>query len=228
MRFIVFGLGNFGSALSHQLVSLGHEVVGVDSKLELADKYKHSITHTIALDSTSKDAVAQLPLNDVEAAIVGIGEDEGATIMTAALLKQMNVKRIVCRVTSPLQKIVLEAMNITEFVYPESSSAERLALKLDLPGVIESFQITQNYRLLEVAVPERYVGRTIMDLDLANKYQLVLVTIIKNVRQKSVFGNERDELKVMGIVSPETFLKSGDILLLFGAPKDLERFIEGR
>lgn len=228
MRFIVFGLGNFGSALSHQLVSLGHEVVGVDSKLELADKYKHSITHTIALDSTSKDAVAQLPLNDVEAAIVGIGEDEGATIMTAALLKQMNVKRIVCRVTSPLQKIVLEAMNITEFVYPESSSAERLALKLDLPGVIESFQITQNYRLLEVAVPERYVGRTIMDLDLANKYQLVLVTIIKNVRQKSVFGNERDELKVMGIVSPETFLKSGDILLLFGAPKDLEMFIEGR
>lgn len=228
MRFIVFGLGNFGSALSHQLVSLGHEVVGVDSKLELADKYKHSITHTIALDSTSKEAVAQLPLNDVEAAIVGIGEDEGATIMTAALLKQMNVKRIVCRVTSPLQKIVLEAMNITEFVYPESSSAERLALKLDLPGVIESFQITQNYRLLEVAVPERYVGRTIMDLDLANKYQLVLVTIIKNVRQKSIFGNERDELKVMGIVSPETFLKSGDILLLFGAPKDLEMFIEGR
>jgi len=228
MRFIVFGLGNFGAALSHQLVSLGHEVVGVDSKLELADKYKHSITHTIALDSTSKDAVAQLPLNDVEAAIVGIGENEGATIMTAALLKQMNVKRIVCRVTSPLQKIVLEAMNITEFVYPESSSAERLALKLDLPGVIESFQISQNYRLLEVAVPQRYVGRSIMDLDLANKYQLVLVTIIKNVKQKSIFGNERDELKVMGIVPPEIVLKSGDILLLFGAPKDLEYFIEGR
>ena len=79
--------------------------------------------------------------------------------MTTALLKQMDVKRIVCRVTSPLQKIVLEAMNISEFVYPESSSAERLALKLDLPGVIDSFQISMNYRLLEVAVPERYVGR---------------------------------------------------------------------
>ena len=148
--------------------------------------------------------------------------------MTTALLKQIGVKRIVCRVTSPLQKIVLEAMNITEFVYPEASSAERLALKLDLPGVIDSFQITQNYRLLEVAVPERYVGRSIIDLDLAKRYRLVLVTIIKNIRQKSVFGNERDEMKVIGIVPPETVLRTGDILLLFGVPRDLELFIEGR
>ena len=62
MKFIVFGLGNFGASLCQQLVSLGHEVIGVDQKMELADKYKHAITHTIALDSTSKEAVAQLPL----------------------------------------------------------------------------------------------------------------------------------------------------------------------
>jgi trk system potassium uptake protein TrkA len=146
--------------------------------------------------------------------------------MTVALLKQMNVNRIVCRVTSPLQKIVLEAMNITEFVYPETSSAERLALKLDLPGVIDSFQITQDYRLLEVAVPDRYVGRSINDLNLAKRYQLVLVTIIKNVKQKGMFDNDRNEMNVVGIVSPETVLMKGDILLLFGAPKDLEAFIE--
>lgn len=228
MKFIVFGLGNFGAALCQQLVSLGHEVIGVDQKLELADKYKHAITHTIALDSTSKEAVAQLPLNGIDAAIVGIGENEGATIMTTALLKQMEVKRIVCRVTSPLQKIVLEAMNITEFVYPESSSAERLALKLDLPGVIDSFQISVNYRLLEVAVPERYVGRSLAELDLPNRYQLLLVTIIKNVTGKSIFGTDRNETKVVGLVPPDTILKSRDILVLFGGPKDLEVFIEGR
>jgi len=226
MKFIVFGLGNFGASLAHQLVDLGHEVIGVDAKMELADKYKHSITHTVALDSTSKEAVEQLPLRDLDAAIVGIGENEGATIMTTALLKQMNVKRIICRVTSPLQKIVLDAMNIQEFVYPEASSAERLALKLDLPGVIDSFQINVNYRLLEVAVPDRYVGRSVADLNLAERYRLVLVTIIKNVKQKNIFGNDKNELQVMGIVPPETVVRSGDILLLFGAPKDLETFIE--
>ena len=226
MKFIVFGLGNFGASLAHQLVDLGHEVIGVDAKMELADKYKHSITHTVALDSTSKEAVEQLPIRDLDAAIVGIGENEGATIMTTALLKQMNVKRIICRVTSPLQKIVLEAMNIQEFVYPEAASAERLALKLDLPGVIDSFQINVNYRLLEVAVPDRYVGRSVVDLNLAERYRLVLVTIIKNVKQKNIFGNDKNELQVMGIVPTETVVKSGDILLLFGAPKDLETFIE--
>lgn len=225
MKFVVFGLGNFGAALAKQLVDLGHEVIGVDERMELADKYKHEITHTIALDATSEEAVAQLPLRDIDAAIVGIGENEGAAIMTTALLKQIGVRRIICRVTSPLQKIVLEAMNIKEFVYPEGSSAERLALKLDLPGVIDSFQVNSDYRLLEVAVPAKYTGSAIVDLDLANRYRLVLVTIIKNVTQKNIFGSDKNELRVMGIVPSSTVLKAGDILLLFGSPRDLEAFI---
>ncbi len=68
MKFIVFGLGSFGASLANQLVQLGHEVIGVDKKLELADKFKHSVTHAIALDSTSKDAMEQIPLKDVDAA----------------------------------------------------------------------------------------------------------------------------------------------------------------
>jgi trk system potassium uptake protein TrkA len=226
MKFVVFGLGNFGAALSEQLVSLGHEVIGVDHKLETVEKYKHNITHAIALDAASKEAVEQLPIRDIDAAIVSIGENEGTNIMVAALLTQLKVKRIICRVISPLQKIVLEAMNIHEFVYPEASSAERLALKLDLPNVIDSFQISPNYRLLEVAVPDRYVNRSIEELDLANKYRLVFVTIIKKTTSQNIFGNNKNELKVMGIVPPATILKEGDILLLFGAPSDLESFIE--
>lgn len=130
MNFVVFGLGNFGAALAKQLVALGHEVIGVDQRMEMVDRYKHSITHAMALDSTSKEAVEQLPLKDIDAAIVGIGENEGAIIMTAALLKQMGVKRIICRVLSPVQQIVLEAMDIHEFLFPEAYSAERLSLKL--------------------------------------------------------------------------------------------------
>lgn len=227
MKFLVIGLGTFGSALSQQLVETGHEVIGVDSKMELVDKYKHSITHTIALDATSRQAMEQLPLRDLDAAIVGIGENEGATIMTTALLKQMNVERIICRVTSPTQKTVLEAMNITEFVYPEASSAERLAMKLDLPGVLESFKIQPDYRILEVGVPERYVGRTIEELELADKYQLVLITILKAVVKKNIYGDEKKELVVQGMISPTATMRAGDVMLLFGKPKDLERFVEG-
>lgn len=225
MKFIVFGLGNFGSSLSEQLVQLGHEVIGVDENMEKVDRYKHTITHTIAMDSTNREAIEQLPLNNTDAVIVGIGENEGANILTTALLKQIGVKRIVCRITSPIQRVVLEAMNIEEFVNPEVSSAERLALKLDLPGVINSFQINPDYRLLEVGIPDRYVGKTIEELELAQRYNLVLVTILKEVSRKNIFGTENSELKVMGIVPPGTVLQKKDVLLLFGSPKDLESFI---
>jgi trk system potassium uptake protein TrkA len=225
MKFIIFGLGNFGSSLATQLVQLGHEVVGVDQDLERVEKIKHNITHAIALDGTSKEAVEQLPIKDIDAAIVGIGENASGSILTAALLKQMGVQRIICRVTSPLQKIVMEAMDIQEFVYPESFSAERLALKLDLPGVIDAFQINPNYRLIEVQVPQRYTGRTIKDLNLADRYKLVLVTILKKVMQKNVFGNNKSDLEVVGVVSPDTILQADDVLLLFGAFTDLEKFL---
>ncbi len=225
MKFIVFGLGNFGASLATQLVQLGHEVVGVDQDLQRVEKVKHNITHAVALDGTSKEAVEQLPVKDIDAAIVGIGENLGASILTAALLKQMGVKRIICRVTSPLQKVVMEAMDIQEFVYPESFSAERLALKLDLPGVIDSFQINPNYRLIEVQVPQRYTGRTVKDLNLADRYKLVLVTVLKKVIQKNVFGNNKSDLQVVGVVSPDTVLQSDDVLLLFGALADLEKFL---
>ncbi len=227
MKFIVFGLGLFGASLAEQLVKLEHEVIGVDENMERVDKYKHRITHAIALDATNKEAVMQLPINDLDAAVVAIGENEGAAILVTAMLKQMGVKRIICRVTSSLQKIVLEAMDIQEFVYPEAYSAERLALKLDLPGVVDSFQINVDYRLLEVAAPARYIGKTIDELQLSQRYNVVLVTILKRVYEKSIMGKERSELKVVGIVSSDTKLQIGDVLLLFGSPKDLERFILG-
>jgi len=227
MKFIVFGLGGFGASLAFQLVKLGHEVIAVDERLEVVDKYKHAITHVVALDATNQEAVAQLPIKDVDAAIVGIGENEGANIMTTALLKQLGVKRIICRIISPLQKIVLDAMDMQEFVNPEASSAERLALKLDLPGVVESFQINSDYRLLEVGVPARYVNQTVEELDLAKRYRLVLVTILKKTQTKNVFGQSNSEMKVIGIVPANTKLQPGDVLLLFGAPLDLESFIEG-
>lgn len=227
MKFIVFGLGNFGASLCEQLVKMGHEVIGVDENMETIDKYKHRITHAIAMDAGNKEAVNQLPLKDMDAAIMAIGEDEGVAIMVTALLKQMGVKRIICRVTSSIQKIVFQAMDIQEFVYPESYSAERLALKLDLPGVIDSFQINADYRLLEVKVPQRYVGDKVITLKLAERYNLVLVTIMKRVKQKSIFGHDTSDLKVIGIIPPDTILETGDVLLLFGSPKDLEKFILG-
>jgi trk system potassium uptake protein len=226
MKFIVFGLGNYGAALSTKLVVLGHEVIGVDKKMELVEKLNHQITHAIALDATSPDAIKALPLTDVDAVINAIGEDEGVNIMTTALLKQRGVKRIICRVTSPLQQTVLEAMNVKEFVYPEGDSAERMAYKLDLKGVTDSFKISDKYKLIEVELPARYDNKKISDIAFLEKYHIQPVTVVREMQSRNILGTVRTTRVVQGVLTPDTILHSGDKLLLFGDVVNLEKFME--
>src|SRR5690606_37798460 len=129
MKFIVFGLGNFGRALAVRLTELGHEVIGIDNNMQKVSKLKEKITHTVCMDCTDKEAVSALPLKDANAVIVAIGEDEASSLLTTALLKQLKIKRIVGRVVSDLQKTVMEAMEIDEYILPEEESAEELAVR---------------------------------------------------------------------------------------------------
>lgn len=226
MKFIVFGLGNYGAALSGKLVALGHEVIGVDRKIDLVEKWNHHITHAIALDATSPDAIKALPLTDVDAVINAIGEDEGVNIMATAILVQSGVKRIICRVTSPLQQTVLEAMNIKEFVYPEGDSAERMAYKLDLKGVTDSFKISDKFKLIEIELPKRYADKKIMEIEFLEKYHIQPVTIVREMQSRNILGTVRTTRVVQGVLTPDTELKEGDKLLLFGDVENLEKFME--
>jgi trk system potassium uptake protein len=226
MKFIVFGLGTYGASLSQRLVSLGHEVIGVDLKLELVEKWRESITHTVAMDAGSPEAVNSLPLRDIDAAVNAIGENEGSNIMLTALLKQLAVKRIICRVITPLQKTVLEAMGIIEFVYPEADSAERMAYQLDLKGVMDSYKINEKYQVVEVMVPDRYIDQRISEIDFEGKYKIQPITIIRSVEEKNILGSSLKVKQVVGLLRPEMLLRRDDRLLMFGETEKLEDFIE--
>jgi trk system potassium uptake protein TrkA len=225
MKYIVFGLGNYGGALASKLIVLGHEVIGVDKTMALVEKYKNIITHTICLDAGSPEGVRALPLKDVDVVINAIGENEGANIMLTALLRQFSVSRIICRVITPLHQTVLEAMGIEEFVYPEADSAERLAYRLDLKGVLDSFKITDRYQLIEVEVPQRYVDHKLADINFL-KYPVQPVTLLRRTEEKSLIGTQHKVKQVVGVLTPETLLKATDILVLFGEVDKLEQFIE--
>lgn len=226
MKFIVFGLGNFGASLATKLVSLGHEVIGVDNKMEIVEKWKDQITHTVTLDASSKEAISTLPLKDVDAVVITIGETPGISIMVTALLKQFGVRRIICRVISPLQETVLEAMNIKEFAYPEADSAERMAYKLDLKGVIASHKISDDYQLLEVETPKRYTGSKVSDIDFQKDFDIQLISVIRPHEERNILGAVHTKRKVMGMNLSDVELQEGDSLLLFGKVKHLEDFIE--
>lgn len=226
MKFIIFGLGNFGSALSSRLTDMGHEVLGVDKSYSKVESLKEQVSHTICLDSTDPVAVKGLPLKDADAIIVAIGEDEGASIMTTALLKQMNVKRIIGRVMSPLQRMVIEAMGITEFVDPEKETAERMANMLDIKNVVDSFQLSDRYRIMEITVPDRYIGSTIEEADFIHKYRVSILTLIRKKEEKNLLGGTKTSSKVLGVLPPNFAMEKGDIMVLFGDIKDIEMLMK--
>jgi len=225
MKYIVLGLGNFGRALAIRLTELGHEVIGADNRMARVEELKEKITHTVRMDSTDADAMSALPLKDADAAIVAIGEDEGASLLTTALLKQLRVKRIIGRVVSDLQKTVLEAMDIDEYIMPEEESAARLAMRLDNIDIVDSFKISDRYSIIETKVPLKYVGMTLKEANLTNKYRVIVLTTIKSTEQHTQ-GKTTISKEATGIAQSDTVLAEGDILVLFGELKDINRLIQ--
>src|SRR5690606_28756641 len=111
------------------------------------------------------------------------------------------------RAVSKLQTTVLEAMGVTEIVYPEEESADRLAKSLDLEGVIDSFTISGSHNIVEVNVPDRYVGKTIEEVGFRQKYHLNILTILKCTQDTNAIGAQRTIKEVVGVVTPDTVLK---------------------
>ena len=140
-------------------------------------------------------------------------------------MKQLNAKRIIARAVSPLHETVLEAMGITEIVHPEEETAERLAKKLNLRGVIDSFNLSDKYNVIEAKVPAEYIGQTVRNAKFREEFKVALLTIIRGVERKNVLGIARKVNEVMGVVSPELVLEKDDILVLFGEIKDIQRIL---
>lgn len=226
MKYIIIGLGNFGSSLGEKLTRTGHEVIGVDSQLSKVEALKGKISHTISLDCTDPQAVVHLPLKDTDIVIVCIGEDEGANIMATALMRRMKVKRLISRAVSPLHETILEAMGVDEIVHPEEETADRWAKKLTLSGIVDSFELPDDYNIVEVNVPKRFIGKTVLEAAFRKDYNVVVLTIMKVKEERNIIGITKKVVKVQGVASARTVLEEGDILVLFGNIDDLDRVIK--
>ncbi|MBN2175239.1 MAG: TrkA family potassium uptake protein [Bacteroidales bacterium] len=226
MKFIIIGLGNFGSSLAQKLTQMGHEVIGVDSKMSKVESFKETITHTICLDSTDPQAVKHLPTEDADIVMVSIGEDEGASILTSALMKQLKVKRLISRAVSPIHEMILDAMQIDEIVHPEEETAERWAKKLNISGVVDSFELTGEYNIIEAKVPKHLAGKTLGEIGVRKNYNVIVLTTIKIGTEKNLLGISRKVNKVQEVGNSKTMLEEGNILVLYGRMTDIKEFLK--
>lgn len=226
MKVIIIGLGNFGSSLGEKLTQKGNEVIGIDNSMNKVELFKEKISHTICMDSTDEVAVSGLPLKETDMVIVAIGEDQGSNVMTTALFKNFKVKRLISRAINPLHEKVLQAIGVDEIVHPEEETAERWAKKLCIKNVIDSFELDDEHSIIEVKTPEKYIGKTVREIDLKRKHNILILTTIKKTESKSLLGNSKLENIVQGVASANTVIAQDDVLVLYSSNKDLESFLE--
>jgi trk system potassium uptake protein len=226
MKYIIIGLGNFGASLGQKLTEQGNEVIGIDTSMAKVDAYKEKISHTICMDATDEFTVSGLPLKETDIVLVAIGEDQGANIMTTALLKNFEVKRLISRAINPLHEKVLQAIGVDEIVHPEEETAERWAKKLCLSNVVDSFELNDDYSIIEAKVPDDYIGKTVQEVGFRKEFNLLVLTIIKKVEVKSILGKTKTEKQIQGVASADNILEPNDILVLYGSNKDLQIFLK--
>jgi len=225
MKYIIIGLGNFGLSLAEKLTKMGNEVIGVDSNYNKVEGVKERISHAICMNATDEYTMTGLPFKDTDVVIIAIGEDRGANVVASALVKKLYNKKIISRAIDPIHETILEAMDINTIVHPEEETAERWAKKLSLKGMVESFELSGKYSVVEIALPTTCIGKSIEDVGFRKNYNLVFVTIIKKVAEKNIFGKVKRVNEVQGVVNYEAVLESGDILVLYGENEDIKKFI---
>jgi trk system potassium uptake protein TrkA len=226
MKYIVIGLGNFGLSLAEKLTKLGNEVIGVDNSITKVEAVKEKISHAICLDATDEYTMSGLPFKDTDTVIIAIGENTGANIMATAMVKKLHPNRIISRAIDPLHETILEAMDIHTIVHPEEETAEKWAKKLSLKGMVESFELSGKFSIVELTAQESCIGKKIEDIGFRSNYNLVFITIIRKTIEKNILGRVKRVNEVQGVVNNEVVIEKGDILVLYGENEDIKKYIK--
>lgn len=226
MKYIIVGLGSFGASLGVKLTAQGNEVIGIDINMSKVNIFKEKLSHTIQMDATDEYTVPGLPLKETDVVVIAIGEEQGDNIMATALFKNLQVKRLISRAVNPLHEQVLQAIGVDEIVHPEEETAERWAKKLSFKGVVDSFELSEDYSIVEVKLPERYNGKAIRNSKIREEYKLLVLTTISKKESKSLIGKTKKTNKVQGLVSADDILSVDNLLVIYGANKDIKRFLK--
>ncbi|MGI9950965.1 TrkA family potassium uptake protein [Moorellaceae bacterium AZ2] len=212
-QFAVIGLGRFGASVATALARMGCEVVGIDADAAKVEAVMNEITHAIQADARDEEALKAAGVRNVDVAIVAIGEDVEANILVTLIVKEMGIKCVVAKALNDLHAKVLAKIGADKIVFPERDMGIRVARALAAGNVLEHIDLSPEYSIEEIAAPHRLAGKTLAELNLRAKHGATVMAI-----------KRKEEI----IVAPggDDVIRVGDILVLLGPTKVLERFQE--
>ena len=208
--FAVIGLGRFGSAMAVTLAELGHEVVGIDGKEDIVQQLADRLHAAVSLDATDDRAIRAAGIQDVDVAVVSIGENIEASLLAVMLIKDLGIKKIVAKAVTPLHGRILERIGVDRVIYPEHDMAVRVAHSLVVANVLDYIELSRDFSIIEMPTPPEFFGKTLRDIQLRNRYGLTLIAI----KRKTRTGD--GETTNVAPSADDTLLE-GDVLSLLGS-----------
>jgi trk system potassium uptake protein len=212
----VIGLGRFGSALALELTSLGAEVLGIDTDAKVVQGLSGQLPHVVAADSTDIEALRQLGITDFNRAVVAIGTDIQASILTTSLLTELDVADIWAKAISRQHGRILHRVGAHHVVLPEHDMGERVAHLLT-GRMLDYIEVDQDFAMVKTKPPRDIVSVPLRETRVRARYGVTIVAV------KSQAQGAR---ATFTYATPETVLMYGDIILVVGRIKDVERFAE--
>jgi len=220
--FAVLGIGQFGTRVALALASERHGVLAIDHDEAVITRIKDRVSSAVVADITDEDAMREVGLEAVEAAVIATGEDQLVTILATAILRKIGVTRIVARAVSPIQARILRTIGANEVVFPEDEVGTQIARRLVAPGYAELLELESGRRLVEIGVLPRWEGRSLGQLQLRNEHRVHVIGIKRRVEEVDDTGETVVREKLNDFPAATDVLSSGDVLLLVGAAEDIE------
>jgi trk system potassium uptake protein TrkA len=208
-KFAVIGLGHFGMALAKALSENGAEVIAIDKNMEAVEEVKDLVSVAVRLDSIDDAALRSQNLAEVDAAIVAIGENFEANLLTTVLLKRIGVKKVISRSGSQIEHQILDMVGTDMVISPEIDSGKRLAETLINPTIFDYVSLAENYIFAQVEAPKPFQGKKISELDIRKRYGVNVVAI-------------KHSEHMIPLIDPNYKIEAEDVLMVVGEKQKIE------
>ena len=208
----IVGLGRFGYALAVELAASGAELVVLDQDEEKVREIRELTENAYVVKSLDKKTLSETGIQNCDVAVVCIGEKMDASILTTLHLVSLGIGTVVAKATSEEHGEILEKLG-AQVVYPEHDMAIRLAHRLEAGHMLDFVQLSEQVNISKLAIPEKMIGRTVLDVNLRGQFGLNIIAIENG-------GNVTEN------ISPSLQFRAGDILFVSGAKAGLNRMLD--
>ncbi len=211
-KFVIIGLGNFGFYLAKSLSEEGKDVIAVDHNKERVQKAQEFCSYALVGDATDKSILESTGIEKEDAVIVSLGDSISASVLVTLYLKDLDIENIYVKIISEDHGRVLEKIGAREIIFPERDLAKKVAKTLSSPNLIDYLPLTEEYTFVEIAAPKEFIGKTLAELKLRNKYNISILAV-RGLIPETITMNPGGTFTV----------KDSDILLVLGKPDDIDK-----